>query len=173
MLDPLLAVIEAADTLRAAFSPFLNCDYTIFSKPLSVFESAQTASAHFAAVVREASYKVENIIVSLQQEKDQKEAVLSNLRRNIKDYPKGLLQLRDRLSDELHKQTAQRVQIDILADVLEISESEEQWRNAVEGYLNFQKFYLLVDPRHYKQAVYSSAAFLWRKWYPFRLHHLW
>ena len=153
MLDPLLAVIEAADTLRAAFSPFLNCDYTIFSKPLSVFESAQTASAHFAAVVREASYKVENIIVSLQQEKDQKEAVLSNLRRNIKDYPKGLLQLRDRLSDELHKQTAQRVQIDILADVLEISESEEQWRNAVEGYLNFQKFYLLVDPRHYKQAV--------------------
>lgn len=155
MLDPLLPVIEAADTLRAAFSPFLNCDYTIFSKPLSIFENAQTAAAHFAAVIRDASYKVENIIASLQQEEDQKKTVLSNLRRNIKDYPKGLLQLRDRLSAELQKQTAQPVQIDILADVLEISESEEQWRNAVEGYLNWQKFYLLVEPRHYKRAVAS------------------
>lgn len=153
MLEPILPVIEAADTLRAAFSPFLNCDYTVFSKPLSVFESAQTAAAHFASVIRDASYKVENIIASLRQEKDKKEAVLSNLRRNIKDYPKGLLQLRDRLSVELQKQTSQSVQIDILADVLEISESEEQWRNAVEGYLNLQKFYLLVDPRHYNRAV--------------------
>ncbi len=153
MLDPLLPAIEAADALRAAFSPFLDCDYTVFSKPLSVFENAQTSAAHFAAVIRDTAYKVENMMADLRQEKDQKKAVLSNLRRNIKDYPKGLLQLRDRLSAELQKQTAQPVQIDILADVLEISESEEQWRNAVEGYLNWQKFYLLVDPRHYKRAV--------------------
>ncbi len=153
MLEPILPVIEAADTLRAAFSPFLNCDYTVFSKPLPVFEKAQTAAAHFADVIRDASYKVENIIASLRQEEDQKEAVLSNLRRNIKDYPKELLQLRDRLSAELQKQTAHPVQIDILADVLEISESEEQWRNAVEGYLHLQKFYLLVEPQHYKRAV--------------------
>lgn len=111
------------------------------------------AAAQFAAGIRDASYKVENMIASLQQEKDHKKAVLSNLRRNIKDYPKGLLQLRDRLSAELQKQTEQPVQIDILADVLEISQSEEPWRNAVEGYLNLQKFYLLVDPKHYKRAV--------------------
>ena len=153
MASLLSPVIEAANALQAAFSPFAECDYTMFSKPLSIFENAQAASAHFAAVVRDASYKVEEMIAALRQERDKKEATLSNLRRNVKDYPKGLLQLREQLSAELQRQTAKPVQIDILADVLEIPESEERWRNAVEGYLNSQKFYLLVDPRYYTQAA--------------------
>lgn len=43
------------------------------------------------------------------------------------------------------------VRIDILADVLELG--DERWRGAVEGYLNTQKFYLLVDPTHYRSAL--------------------
>lgn len=153
LVQPLSDVIETADALQMAFSPFLDCDYTVFSKSLSVFENAQVASAHFAKVLRDISYNVENRIATFCQEKDQKEATLSNLRKNVKDYPKGLLQLRKRLSAELQQQTGQPVLIDILADVLEIPESEEQWRNAIEGYLNSQKFYLLVEPRYYQQAV--------------------
>ena len=38
-----------------------------------------------------------------------------------------------------------------LADVLEVA--DERWRGAVEGYLHTQKFYLLVDPAYYKQAL--------------------
>ena len=30
---------------------------------------------------------------------------------------------------------------------------DERWRGAVEGYLNAQKFYLLVEPVHYKKAL--------------------
>lgn len=152
-LDSFASVIEAADALKMAFSPFLDCDYTVLSNPISVFENAQTVAANFANVVRDVSHTVENMIANLQNEKDCKQAVLSDLRKNIKDYPKELLQLRERLSAELLNKTSQHVQIDILADVLEIRETEEQWRNAVEGYLNRQKFYLLVDPKYYKQAV--------------------
>jgi hypothetical protein len=36
---------------------------------------------------------------------------------------------------------------------LEIAPGEEAWRNAVEGYLNTQKFYLLVEPRFYPRAL--------------------
>ena len=43
------------------------------------------------------------------------------------------------------------MRIDILADVLELA--DERWRGAVEGYLNAQKFYLLVDPAYYKSAL--------------------
>ena len=35
--------------------------------------------------------------------------------------------------------------------MLEIT--EERWRGAVEGYLNTQKFYLLVEPDYYRQAL--------------------
>ena len=43
------------------------------------------------------------------------------------------------------------MRIDILADVLELA--DERWRGAVEGYLNAQKFYLLVDPAYYKSTL--------------------
>ncbi len=39
----------------------------------------------------------------------------------------------------------------ILADLLEISDKE--WQNAVEGYLNTQRFYIIVDPQYYDIAA--------------------
>lgn len=152
-LEAIIPVTEAADALQTAFSPFFEGDHTVFSKPLPVFEKAQEASARFAEAVRDAAYKAENTLHALRKDKDQKEAVLSNLRRNIKDYPEGLLQLRSRLSAELQQKIGRPVSIDILADLLEIPEAEERWRNVVEGYLHTQKFYLLVEPVAYPLAV--------------------
>ena len=84
---------------------------------------------------------------------DQKNAILANLKKNVKDYPKGLLSLRGYLEAALREQTEKPVHIEILADVLEIAEAEEHWRRAVEGYLNTQKFYLLVAPEYYPDTV--------------------
>ena len=103
--------------------------------------------------LRDAAYEVKVMLDGLQSERDQKQAALANLNKNIKDYPKGLLELRKRLEDELARRVQKSIRIDILADVLEIPETEEQWRRAVEGYLNTQKFYLLVPPEHYREAV--------------------
>ena len=82
---------------------------------------------------------------------DQKRVALANLRKNIKDYPKGLLQFKESLADELEHQLGSPVTIDILADVLEVA--DERWRGAVEGYLHAQKFYLLIDPAYYQRAL--------------------
>ena len=87
----------------------------------------------------------------MKEEQDQKRTVLANLRKDIKDYPRGLLQLKSRLESELNSQIGSPVRIDILADVLELA--DEHWRGAVEGYLNTQKFYLLVEPTYYKRAL--------------------
>ena len=69
----------------------------------------------------------------------------------MKDYPRGLIELQKRLSTELEQQIGHPVEVYILADVLEIR--EEAWRGAVEGYLNMQKFYLLVEPVYYQSAL--------------------
>lgn len=39
----------------------------------------------------------------------------------------------------------------IVAEVSEIKNS--RWRNAIEGYLNNQKFYIIVPPQHIKTAI--------------------
>ncbi len=41
--------------------------------------------------------------------------------------------------------------VNILADLLEISDKE--WQNAVEGYLNTQRFYIIVEPQYYDIAA--------------------
>ena len=149
---PIIPIIEAANTLQTAIKPLLDFDYAVFSDT-SIFENISTVSTSFAKVIQNTSYEIEKIFVDLEKEKEQKQNALSNLRKNIKDYPKSLLQFKKQLSAELLNLTSKHVNIDILADVLEIRENEEEWRNVVEGYLNQRKFYLLVEPQYYKQAI--------------------
>lgn len=151
--DELRSVIDAADAVQKAYSRFADGSYEIFAKSIPVFERAQEATATFVIAIRDAAYKVKVIIDDLKAKIDQKTVTLNNLRKNVKDYPKGLLRLKDRLEQELSRRTRKQIHIDILADVLEIPESEEHWRRAVEGYLNTQKFYLLIPPEYYRDAL--------------------
>lgn len=148
MLTP---VQEAAEAARKAYALFTDSDYEIFSHSLAPFEYAQHAAAELSDAIRNTAHKVEDRLAVLKEQEDQKRTALENLRKNIKDYPRGLLQFKARLAAELARQIGRSVRIDILADVLEIA--DEHWRGAAEGYLNTQKFYLLVDPACYKEAL--------------------
>ena len=144
-------VQDAAEEVLKTFKLFTAGNYEIFSHSLTPFEEVQQAVAALSNVIRNALHKVEDYIAELRTQKDQKSSALANLRKNIKDYPRGLLQFKERLANELEKQAGCAVRIDILADVLELA--DERWRGAVEGYLNAQKFYLLVDPAYYQNAL--------------------
>ncbi|MCD8143686.1 MAG: DUF2220 family protein [Clostridiales bacterium] len=146
-------VLAAARAVAQAYAGFDGCDYHVFAQPLALFEGAQQAAADFSAAVRDAAYRIKVLMDDLKGAQDQKAAALANLRKNVKDYPRGLLRLKARLASELEKRVGRPVEIDILADVLEIPASEEKWRSAVEGYLNTQKFYLLIDPACYQDAL--------------------
>lgn len=149
--EVLVPVQDAAEEVLKTYTLFTSGNYEIFSHSLTPFEEVQQAVATLSNVIRNALHKVEDHIAELRTQKDQKSSALANLRKNIKDYPRGLLQFKERLANELEKQTGCAVRIDILADVLELA--DECWRGAVEGYLNAQKFYLLVDPAYYQNAL--------------------
>lgn len=149
--EVLVPVQEAAESVLKSYSLFTSGSYEIFSYSASPFEIAQQAAAELTKTIRDALHKAEDRLAELKEEQDQKRTVLANLRKDIKDYPRGLLQLKSRLESELNSQIGSPVRIDILADVLELA--DEHWRGAVEGYLNTQKFYLLVEPTYYKRAL--------------------
>ena len=149
--EVLLPVQEAAESVLKTYSLFVSGSYEIFSYSSAPFESAQQAAAELTKTIRNALHIAEDRLAELKEEQDQKRTVLANLRKDIKDYPRGLLQLKARLESELNSRIGSPVRIDILADVLELA--DERWRGAVEGYLNAQKFYLLVDPAYYKSTL--------------------
>lgn len=149
--EQLVQVRRAAEATQKAYAVLAQADQEIFASPLSLFEQAQKAVTDLYHTLRSAAHRVEDLLAEYRSEADQKETTLANLRKNVKDYPRGLIQLRERLRVELEQRAGRPVEVSILADVLEIR--EEAWRGAVEGYLNAQKFYLLVEPDHYQTAL--------------------
>ena len=65
-------------------------------------------------------------------------------------YPSATQRLKSFIEDEYPRQGIQS-KVYILSDLLEIT--DERWRNAVEGYFNTQKFYLVVEPEYYNVAL--------------------
>lgn len=149
--ESLLSVQHAAQTVYKAYSRLLDADNILSSEALPYLEAAQDASEQLSAVMRSTAHKIEDLLAHLETQVNQKQNALTNLRRNIKDYPKGLTSFRARLATELNRQLNRPVSLDILADMLEVT--DERWRGAAEGYLNTQKFYLLTVPSCYPDAL--------------------
>lgn len=76
---------------------------------------------------------------------------LSQLRAGGKAYPKYLEQVRTYLQRRLLEEMKRPVEVHVLADLLEIR--DDQWRNAVEGYLAGSKLALVVPPAYSRKAM--------------------
>lgn len=87
----------------------------------------------------------------LRRQVQEHRAQLEKLKKGVKSYPKDLVALRDYLQNALSQKDDEPICVSILADLITIAESE--WVNVVEGYLRRQKFYLLVSPEQYRNAV--------------------
>jgi len=87
------------------------------------------------------------------------EGTLADLEKGIKSYDPKLIELRDEIRKELAGKYRKDIPVHILADLLDIRDM--RWRNAVEAYLHTQKYYLLVEPQYFIDAlkVYDRLKF--------------
>ena len=75
---------------------------------------------------------------------------INKLKRKKLTYPSGVELLVDSVQEEFAA-LGREIQPGILCEMLEIQ--DEEWRNAVEGYLNTQRFYVLVEPENFDIAL--------------------
>jgi uncharacterized protein YPO0396 len=89
----------------------------------------------------------------------EKRKTLAELEKGIKSYDAKLLQLKDEIKKGLALRYGSEVPVYILADLLEIR--DERWRNAIEAYLHTQKFYIIVEPEYFVEAlkIYDRLKF--------------
>lgn len=118
---------------------------------ISFFESIQSVMRTFKNLLDESFYYTDKLLSEERQKFDSNAAAIAKLQKGIKDYDLRLLKFKDLLEGNLVKQFGDDAKVHILADLLEIS--DEIWRGAIEGYLNTQKFYLLVEPDHFQAAL--------------------
>lgn len=94
--------------------------------------------------------KVQEELASLAEDiKEQKQRII-NLNRQRFSYPSAVTLLRDKIEQEFLR-IGRTAEPKILCELLEIA--NEKWRNAVEGYLNTQRFYIIVEPEHFDIAL--------------------
>ena len=75
---------------------------------------------------------------------------IDNLKKGIKPYPHQVTALKSRLETGLYEQLKKPVDVRIFAELLEIRDAS--WQDAIEGYLDRQKFNLLVPEQYYRTA---------------------
>ncbi|HJB15269.1 MAG TPA: hypothetical protein IAA05_04405 [Candidatus Blautia excrementipullorum] len=85
-----------------------------------------------------------------QQEMQELDHKISNLERKKLSYPEAVTRLLQEIGKEFAR-LGRRAEPCVLCEALEMK--DESWRNAVEGYLNTQRFYVLVEPENFDIAL--------------------
>lgn len=94
--------------------------------------------------------ELENISRQLTERLQQLQRDISKLQKKQFSYPETTQQLRSKIQEEFEKRNID-VSVAVFAELLELKDST--WQNAVEGYLNTQRFNLIVPPEYYDIAA--------------------
>lgn len=94
--------------------------------------------------------RTQDLIQSYQSRKVNLEYEIKDLKNKKLTYPDNTIKLKTAIEKEFLNLRI-NTEVRIFSDLLEIT--DVRWQNAVEGYLNSQRFYIIVEPQHYKAAL--------------------
>lgn len=87
---------------------------------------------------------------SLNVEAEQLKKTILNLKSGIMQYPEKAQKFKNVISAELNILYKHSVNVDFFADLIDVT--DEEWHNAVEGYLNTQRMNLIINPEYFNDA---------------------
>lgn len=87
---------------------------------------------------------------AVQKAREKINTEIANLKKNRLNYSDSVLKVRAAIEKKFREEGIDS-SVTLLCEALEIT--DETWRDAIEGYLNTQKFALLVSPQYFKTAV--------------------
>ncbi len=96
-------------------------------------------------------YAITNDLINkYKDKKSDLEKDIKNLENKKLTYPENTNKLKEAIEKEFLK-TGIKSETRIFSDLLEVT--DDKWQNAIEGYLNTQRFYIIVEPQYYKVAL--------------------
>ncbi len=112
----------------------------------SAIKEINRFNANSQQLLVDLNFKKKNAASDIQSTKDK----IDKLNKNKFTYSNSLYILKDAINKELELR-GKTDRVKILCELLNIE--DETWRNAIEGYLNTQKFYLLVEKENFDIAL--------------------
>ncbi len=97
-----------------------------------------------------------DILTKISDKKDEMSRlnlVIKNLKENKFTYNPKIEEFKNKLKSSLENKYHEEVEVKYLCEYLEIADENKEWQNAIEGYLNTQRFYIVVPNKYYKDAI--------------------
>lgn len=145
-------ILESITNLKDNITYLMQLDESNIS---TLEETTLSETSEYMKTVNEFSNKIyfnkNKEAEELEGEKEKLTVEIKNLKTGIKPYEQDLLEFRKILQNELENKFSEKVEVQILADLLEIK--NEKWKNAIQCYINHQMFYLIIDPKYYDEAA--------------------
>lgn len=125
---------------------------------ISYLEEIKETITQIVIMANEEFYSIKDKVNQKEEKKKQLQEDIQSLKKGIRPYKIELLNFKKELEERIEKAVGKKVEINILADLLEIKDLK--WQNAIEGYLNTQKQYLIIEPIYYEEAlkIYHQMA---------------
>lgn len=79
------------------------------------------------------------------------ESILNKLKMKRLPYDDTVINLQTTIKEELSKKYNENIEVRPLCEYLDIT--NEDWRDAIEGYLNNQRFDLIIEPKYFDEAL--------------------
>lgn len=99
----------------------------------------------------QALYRIEAQLAAKKEQKEEIEKILADLKKNRITYPQKVEALIGLLKEKFREEAGKEVEPKILAELIEVR--DERWQNAVEGYLNTQRFDIILPPEDFDRAL--------------------
>lgn len=97
-------------------------------------------------VLSEATEDIKKAVLQRQE----LETAIKKLESGIMQYPAKAQAFKDAVAYGLYKKYGHTVNVDFFADLIDVT--DEEWHNAVEGYLNTQRMNLIIEPEYFRDA---------------------
>ena len=139
-----------ADEHEVDFGRMLDGDDDGFSQRTAVVIALRQRAEKKTEALRQSNADLRNQCQKLQEQISQLQGEIGNLEKNRFSYPETTELLRTRIREEFTRRGID-ASVSVFAELLELKETA--WQNALEGYLNTQRFYLFVPPAYYDIAA--------------------
>ena len=116
-------------------------------------ECAESVIKYKSDIYDRVQRKIAEVQIRQEKQKTEKQELdrkIEGLERKKLSYPSAVNKVLDAVREEFAR-IGRKPEPYVLCETLEIN--DESWRNAVEGYLNTQRFYILVEPENFDIAL--------------------
>lgn len=115
------------------------------------FENLITSLNMIKDRLSEYKFELNKIKNDLKAEKSDKEKNQKRLLNKQITYPSYITKLKEEIDKSLKEEYGVTDKVHIFSSLLSVNDSE--WRDALEGYLNTQRFNLIVEPAYYQDTI--------------------